>query len=138
METDTLENSYRIKTGSFEGPFALLLGLIEERKLFINDVSLAVVTEDYIKYVNGLGKLDPVAISSFIIVAATLILIKSSIIIKKISNQKFVTFVSKKIEFRSLSNFFKCEVKIFDKEGNTRIYQSGEHCFHGEKYWRLA
>ena len=84
METETVEKDYRIKTASFEGPFALLLSLIEERKLFINDVSLARVTEDYINYVNKLGKLDPVAISSFIIVAATLILIKSKSLLPKL------------------------------------------------------
>jgi len=37
--------SYKIKTSGFEGPFALLLELVEKRKLFINDVSLAAVTE---------------------------------------------------------------------------------------------
>lgn len=69
--------AYKIKTANFEGPFGLLLNLVEERKLFINEISLAEVTEDYLKYVNSLGNLSPSEISSFIIVAATLILIKS-------------------------------------------------------------
>jgi len=68
---------YKIKTTNFEGPFGLLLGLVEERKLFINEISLADVTEDYLKYMNSLGNLSPYEISSFVIVAATLILIKS-------------------------------------------------------------
>ena len=72
-ETET----YKIKTGAFEGPFHLLLTLIEERKFFINDLSLAQVTEDYLNYVNKLEKLNPAEISNFIVVAATLILIKS-------------------------------------------------------------
>jgi len=72
-ETET----YQIKTDAFEGPFHLLLSLIEERKFFINDLSLAQVTEDYLNYVNKLEKQDPSEISSFIVVAATLILIKS-------------------------------------------------------------
>jgi len=84
VETDTEVNSYKVKTASFEGPFGLLLSLVEERKLFINDVSLAEVTEDYLNYVNNL-KVDEslsiekqaAEISSFIVVAATLILIKS-------------------------------------------------------------
>ena len=71
-ETET----YKIKTGAFEGPFHLLLTLIEERKFFINDLSLAQVTEDYLNYVNKLEKLNPAEISNFIVVAATLILIK--------------------------------------------------------------
>jgi len=68
---------YKVKTLNFEGPFGVLLGLIEERKLFINEISLADVTEDYLKYVNGLTDLSPAEIASFIVVAATLILIKS-------------------------------------------------------------
>jgi segregation and condensation protein A len=73
----TMENPYRIKAGSFEGPFSLLLSLIEERKLHINDISLSQVTEDYLGYVNSLESKDPREITSFIFVAATLILIKS-------------------------------------------------------------
>ena len=68
---------YKIKTVGFEGPFGLLLGLVEERKLFINEISLAEVTEDYLRHINTLGNLSPYEISSFVVVAATLILIKS-------------------------------------------------------------
>ena len=73
METQ----SYTIKTPVFEGPFGLLLDLIEKRKLFINDVSLAQVTEDYLKYIKELGGLHPGHIANFVAVAATLLLIKS-------------------------------------------------------------
>lgn len=73
-----MENEiYKIKAGNFEGPFHLLLSLIEERKFFINDLSLAQVTEDYLNYVNKLEKQDNYQISNFIVIAATLILIKS-------------------------------------------------------------
>lgn len=70
---------------NFEGPFGLLLSLIEERKLHINDISLAQVTEDYLKHVNDLGALSPAEISAFIVVAATLILIKSKSLLPNLS-----------------------------------------------------
>ena len=73
MET----RSYTIKTPVFNGPFGLLLNLVEDRKLFINEISLAQVTEDYLKYINTLDKANPGEVASFIVVAATLILIKS-------------------------------------------------------------
>ncbi|MES3031676.1 MAG: ScpA family protein [Patescibacteria group bacterium] len=76
MEKDT----FQIKFAGFEGPFGLLLELVEKRKLFINDVSLAAVTEDYLAYMNKLGgsnSFGPAEIASFILVASTLILIKS-------------------------------------------------------------
>lgn len=69
-------NTYIIKQASFEGPFPLLLSLIEGRKLFINDISLASITDDYIGYVNR-ENIEPRLVSSFILVASTLILIKS-------------------------------------------------------------
>jgi len=53
------------------------LDLVERRKLFINDVSLATVTEDYLSYMNKLGNLHHAEIASFVLVASTLILIKS-------------------------------------------------------------
>jgi segregation and condensation protein A len=71
------ENIYQIKTLNFEGPFNLLLNLVQERKLFINEISLAEVTEDYLKYINTLNNLSSDQIASFIIIASTLILIKS-------------------------------------------------------------
>jgi len=48
------------------------------------------------------------------------------------------TFFSKKKEYRSLSNFWEQCVVIFAEDGETRTYQTGEHCFHGEKYIRLS
>ena len=77
VETDIQDNSYKIKTTGFEGPLALLLSLIEKRKLHINDFSLSEVTEDYIKYVNNLGTMHHEEASSFLLVASTLLLIKS-------------------------------------------------------------
>ena len=70
---------YVIKTEQFEGPLGLLLSFIEKRKLSINDVSLAEVSDEFIQYVqkekeNGfpLGQA-----AEFLYVAATLLLIKS-------------------------------------------------------------
>lgn len=88
---DTESTLYKVKTPSFEGPLPLLLELIEKRKLFVNEISLAQVTDDYISYIKGLNttpdaqdtqsekvKADLLSdITSFIIIAATLILIKS-------------------------------------------------------------
>ncbi len=84
METEN-QSGYTIKTSTFEGPFGLLLSLVEDRKLFINDVSLAEVTEEYVKYVNSLPKEDKEEIASFILVAATLILIKSKSLLPNLS-----------------------------------------------------
>ena len=66
-----------LKHEKFEGPFELLLELIEKEKLAISDISLAKVTDEYIAYVKTLERLDPEALAEFLVVAAQLMLIKS-------------------------------------------------------------
>lgn len=70
-------NVFKVQTEAFTGPLELLLTLIEKRKLFINDVSLAKVTDDFIEYVKKSGKLSISLTANFVYVAATLLLIKS-------------------------------------------------------------
>ncbi|MBY0294009.1 segregation/condensation protein A, partial [Patescibacteria group bacterium] len=60
----------------FEGPLDLLLELIEKRKLLINDVSLASVTDEYIARISG-QDLPVGETAEFVALAATLLLIKS-------------------------------------------------------------
>lgn len=81
MEKET----FKIKTTGFEGPFGLLLELVEKRKLHISDVSLASVTEEYLNHINKLGGLHPGEIASFVLVASTLILIKSKSLLPNLS-----------------------------------------------------
>lgn len=73
-----MESSYNVKTHVFEGPLELLLSLIEKRKLFISDISLAQVADDYISHIksyeNAVNMSD---MAQFILVASTLVLIKS-------------------------------------------------------------
>lgn len=69
--------NFKIKTEVFEGPLDLLLSLVEKRKLFINDISLAKVTDDYIGHVQQFDKLPIGDSAQFILVASTLLLIKS-------------------------------------------------------------
>lgn len=88
MNVEMKRNIYTVKTADFEGPFRLLLDLIEKRKLFINDVSLAAVTEDYFHFMNKLGGLSSISaaeISNFVLVASTLILIKSKSLLPNLS-----------------------------------------------------
>ena len=71
----TLE--YKIKLETFEGPLELLLDLVEKRKLFINEISLAQVADDYIAHLKSFEKLPVDFVSNFLVVASTLVLIKS-------------------------------------------------------------
>lgn len=72
-----MPSDYQIKTEVFEGPLELLLDLVERRKLFINEISLAHVADDYIAHLKQFEKMPVDFVSNFLIVASTLILIKS-------------------------------------------------------------
>lgn len=73
----TTQLLYKVKTPVFEGPLDLLLSLVEKRKLFINDVSLAQVTDDFIVHVKSVENFGIGETASFILIASTLLLIKS-------------------------------------------------------------
>jgi segregation and condensation protein A len=75
-ETIGLEK-FEIKTEAFEGPLELLLDLVEKRKLLINDISLAEVTDEYMRQVSIMQELSLPNTAQFINLAATLLLIKS-------------------------------------------------------------
>lgn len=69
--------SYSVKTNAFEGPLELLLDLIEKRKLYISDISLSQVTDDFIAYIKERENFPLGLSANFVLVAATLLLIKS-------------------------------------------------------------
>ena len=80
MQTTT----YEVKTEVFEGPLELLLQLVEKRKLFINDISLAQVADDYIQHVRGFEKFPLKDAAGFVFVASVLVLIKSRSLLPKL------------------------------------------------------
>lgn len=77
--------SFTVKTHSFEGPLDLLLDLIEKRKLFINDIALAKVTDDFISHVKQFENLPMGESAHFILVASTLLLIKSKSLLPELA-----------------------------------------------------
>lgn len=76
--------SFTIKTEQFEGPLDLLLSLIEKRKLLINEFSLAKITDEYISYIQGNPEYTMANRVDFIVIASTLLLIKSRSLLPEI------------------------------------------------------
>ena len=72
-----MKAAYKVKTPVFEGPLELLLELVTERKLFVNDVSLSEVADDFIRYIETHEEFPISESAEFIVVASTLMLIKS-------------------------------------------------------------
>ena len=71
--------SYEIKIPLFEGPFDLLLFFIERDELDIMDIPISQITNDFFEYISDLEKMNIEVASEFIVVAATLMRIKSRI-----------------------------------------------------------
>ncbi len=75
--TTTAEPVWRVALEVFEGPLDLLLTLVQRQSLDITTVSLAQVTNQYLRYLQTLQYVDAGALAAFCEVAATLILLKS-------------------------------------------------------------
>ena len=74
----TLEtNKIQIKLENFEGPLDLLCHLIDKDKMNIYDINLNMLTEQYIEYINQMKKQKLEIGSEFLVMASTLLLIKS-------------------------------------------------------------
>lgn len=70
-----------VKIQVFEGPLDLLLHLIEKNKVNIYDIPIAEITSQYLEYVNAMEKSDLNIVSEFLVMAATLIDIKSKMLL---------------------------------------------------------
>ena len=74
----TLEtNKYKIKLENFEGPLDLLVHLIDKNKMDIYDINLSEITDQYIEYINEMEKLNLEVTSEFLVMASTLLYLKS-------------------------------------------------------------
>lgn len=72
-----------IKVQDFEGPLDLLIHLIEKEKIDIYDIPIVVVTEQYIEYLQAMTEFDIEIASEFLLMAATLLQIKSRMLLPK-------------------------------------------------------
>ena len=74
----TMQTSkYSIKIDNFEGPLDLLCHLIDINKMDIYDVNLNEITDQYIEYIKAMQEMDLEVTSEFLLMASTLLLIKS-------------------------------------------------------------
>ncbi len=128
MEETAQKSAYTVKTSAFEGPLELLLSLVEGRKLFINEISLASVTDEYISYAKNLNKNDLSELTSFLSITATLILIKSrsllpGFVVTK-EEEKDIKDLESRLALYALIH--EISAQISEKYGAKKIYLSPE------------
>lgn len=78
---------YTVRLNAFEGPLDLLLHLIRRAELDITEISLSTVTDQYLHHIEQLADVDVEAAGEFLVVAATLIEIKSRLVNPDTENQ---------------------------------------------------
>lgn len=119
---------YNIKLEAFEGPFDLLFHLIEKNEIDIYNIPIAEVTEQYLKYINQIKDLDMEVASEFLVMAATLLEIKSKMLLPDPVEEQLEfdlqgldprkDLVIKLIEYkkyRNIAEFFKRREDIYGK-----------------------
>ena len=73
--------SYKVKLDIFEGPLDLLLYLIKKNEVDIYDIPIAIITEQYLEYMDLMKVLNLDRVGEFLVMAATLIKIKSKMLL---------------------------------------------------------
>ena len=77
--------SYKVKLQSFEGPFDLLVYLIENAEMSIYDIRISEITNQYLEYLKAMEESDINVATEFMVLASTLIEIKSKMILPRMS-----------------------------------------------------
>jgi segregation and condensation protein A len=72
-----MTTDYRVHLEAFDGPLDLLLFLIRRAEVDISDIPIAVITEQYVEYLKGIDRIDIELAGEFLLMAATLMEIKS-------------------------------------------------------------
>lgn len=78
---------YKVVLETFEGPLDLLYHLIEKNKVDIYDIPIAEITDQYIAYLENMKELDMNVTSEFLLMVATLLEIKSKMLLPSISEE---------------------------------------------------
>ncbi len=82
-----MKNDYRVQLDIYNGPLDLLLFLIRKEEVDIYDIPIAKITDQYLEYVNLLKEMDPNLASEFLVLAATLMEIKSRMLLPRATEE---------------------------------------------------
>ncbi|HZG60358.1 MAG TPA: segregation/condensation protein A [Anoxybacillus sp.] len=80
---------YSVKIDAFEGPLDLLLHLINRYEIDIYDIPVAEITEQYMAYIHAMQELELDIASEYLVMAATLLAIKSKMLLPKHEEESF-------------------------------------------------
>lgn len=79
---------YKVRLQSFEGPFDLLVYLIETAEMSIYDIKISQITNQYLEYLQAMQERNIAVATEFMVLAASLIEIKSKMILPRVSQEE--------------------------------------------------
>ena len=131
MSILTLETKkYAIKIENFEGPLDLLCHLIEKNKMDIYDIHLNEITDQYIQYLNQMEKMNLEIASEFVVMASTLLYLKSkNLLPKQEEEEEEITeeeLIRRIIEYKKFKEISKVLKQNYIENGN-RYYKVQEN-----------
>jgi len=126
--------TYQLTLEKFSGPLGLLLNLVEEQKLSINEISLAEIAEKYIAYLKSLEEMPKGELAAFLVIASTLMLIKSRSLLPGIKLSEEEEIDIKELEERLKTYQFFKELSLHLKELN----KQNKHLFGREAYTGMS
>lgn len=107
----------------FEGPLELLLHLIQKNKVSIYDIPIALITEQYLDYLSKMEQMDLEISSSFLVMAAKLLYIKSKMLLPKHEEeeeqeedprQELILSLAEYKRYKEISHFFVNRKGVLD------------------------
>lgn len=115
-------NKYELQLDNFEGPLDLLCYLIEKNKMDIYKVKISDIAEQYINYLQEQEKLNLDIASEFLVMASTLILIKSKGLLPKetedeaeLTEEELLRRIIEYKKYKEISKKFKENINEFSK-----------------------
>lgn len=121
--------SLNVKLQVFEGPLDLLLHLIEKNKVDIYDIPICLITEQYLDYIKSMEREDLNVTSDFLVMAATLLEIKSKMLLPVEINEEGeeedprAELVEKLIEYK-MYKYMSFELKDRQMDANKVFFKS--------------
>ena len=82
-EFESSPDAYKVKLDTFEGPLDLLIHLIRKNEVNVYDIPISLITEQYLSYINLMQELNLDVAGEFLVMAATLIHIKSRMLLPR-------------------------------------------------------
>ncbi|MGL5675751.1 MAG: segregation and condensation protein A [Cellulosilyticaceae bacterium] len=124
--------SVTFKLEDFEGPLDLLLYLLEKNKMSIYDIEISSITDQYMAYLDACTTLELEQMSEFIVMASTLLLIKSKMLLPKHPKDNGEEEEDPREELiRKLIEYKK--IKYVSTELDERQNMSSDYCFRNQE-----